>query len=230
MPVMSLRSRIFLFIIAVLLSNLVEPITVAAQAPGYAEIIYPQSGEAIFGLVTIEGSAAHPSFVAYELSFAHQPNTSDTWFPIMQPFNTPVTEGKLGIWDTTIITDGNYQLRLRVWLKSGNVLEAFVSDLRIRNIIPTETPTVTLPDARPSPSPIVPTNTPRPTPIPLPSNDGPTRVVRVFVIGGIVSAISLLLLGGYISIRKSMRQRWASLRMRQLHRQSEQKRNMEKRR
>lgn len=230
MSVMSSRLRIVVFILCVLLSNGVVLDTVSAQAPGYAEITFPQPGEAIFGLVTIEGSAAHPSFVAYELSFAHHPNTSDTWFPIMQPFKAQVTEGKLGIWDTTIITDGNYQLRLRVWLTSGNVLEAIVSNLRIRNIIPTETLTMTLPDARPSPSPIAPTSTPRPTPMPLPINDGPTRVMRAFVIGGIVSTLSLLLIGGYFAIRKSMRQRWASLRMRQLHRQTEQRQNMEKRR
>lgn len=217
------RLRKLVIIIIILSSTILTPLLVSAQAPGYAEITHPQPGEAIFGLVTIEGSAAHPSFVAFELSFANQPAISNTWFPIMQPIHSPVTDGKLGIWDTTGITDGNYQLRLRVWLKSGNVLEAIVGDLRIRNTMPTETPTVALPDAMPSPSPVEPTSTPRPTPIPLPNNDGPTRVVRALVTGGIVSAVSLLLLGVYLAIRKSMRHRWASLRMRQVHRRSERK-------
>ena len=34
----------------------------AAQVPGYADIREPLGGEAIKGVITIEGSASHPSF------------------------------------------------------------------------------------------------------------------------------------------------------------------------
>lgn len=221
-----LRSIIY---ISTILVAIMTPSSVLAQAPGYADITRPQQGEAIFGLVTIEGSAAHPSFVYYELSFAYQPNPSDTWFPIMQPIQTPVTDGRLGIWDTTGITDGNYQLRLIVWLENGKSLEAIVSDLRIRNTTPTETPAATKPAALLSPSPVIPTDTPLPTQIPSSSNIGSSRVMRAFLIGGVVCLVSLLSLGGFIIVRRYLQIHWSTLRMRHIHRRSEQRRGRKRR-
>jgi hypothetical protein len=214
----------FPLIILIILIPFMIPLPVNAQAPGYADITQPTAGEAIFGLVTIEGSADHPSFVSYELSFAYQPNPEDTWFPIMQSIQTPVSEGRLGIWDTTGITDGTYQLRLRVWLKNGNALEAFVEDLRVRNTIPTETPTAIKQAAPQSPSPIPLTQTPRPTPIPPSFSDGRAHVKRIFFTGAIIGGVGLLLLGGYLFARRSMSLRWAKLRMRQMHWRSERER------
>jgi hypothetical protein len=214
----------FTLIISIILIPFMLPLQVNAQAPGYADITHPVAGEAIFGIVTIEGSADHPSFVSYELSFAYQPNPEDTWFPIMQSIQTPVSEGRLGIWDTTGITDGTYQLRLRVWLKNGNALEAFVQDLRVRNTIPTETPTTVKQVAPQSPSPIPLTQTPRPTPIPPSFSDGRAHVKRIFLIGALLGGASLLLLGGYLFARRSMSLRWAKLRMRRIHWRSERER------
>ena len=225
---MSAVSRFTLLILTILIPFMI-PLPVNAQAPGYADITQPVAGEAIFGLVTIEGSADHPSFVSYELSFAYQPNPEDTWFPIMQSIQTPISEGRLGIWDTTGITDGTYQLRLRVWLKNGNALEAFVEDLRVRNTIPTETPTAVKQVAPQSPSPIPLTQTPRPTPIPPSFSDGRAHVKRIFLTGAIIGGVSLLILGGYLFARRSMSLRWAKLRMRQIHWRSERERGERKR-
>ncbi len=214
---------------SIILVAIVMPSSAVAQAPGYADVTRPQPGEAIFGLITIEGSAAHPSFVYYEISFAYQPNPSDTWFPIMQPIQTPITDGRLGIWDTTGITDGNYQLRLIVWLENGKSLEAVVSDLRIRNTTPTETPAATKPAALLSPSPVIPADTPLPTQIPSSSNIGLSRVLRAFFIGGIVCLVGLLSLGGFIIVRRSLQFHWATLRMRHLHWRSEKRRGRKRR-
>jgi hypothetical protein len=205
------------------------PLQVNAQAPGYADITHPQVGEAIFGLITIEGSADHPSFVSYELSFAYQPNPEDTWFPIMEYIQTPVSEGRLGIWDTTGITDGTYQLRLRVWLRNGNALEATVQDLRVRNIIPTETPTAIKQIAIPSSSPIPLTQTPRPTPLTPSLSEGRPHVIRIFLTGAILGGVSLILLGGYLFARRSMSLRWAKLRMRRIHWRSDRERGTRRR-
>ncbi len=225
---MSAVSR-FMLCSLIIITTFLLPLKVNAQAPGYADITRPAAGEAIFGLVTIEGSADHPSFVSYELSFAYQPNPEDTWFPIMGSIQTSVSEGRLGIWDTTGITDGTYQLRLRVWLKNGNALEAIVPDLRVRNTIPTETPTAVKQVSLPSPSLIPVTQTPRPTPIPPSFSDGRAHVGRIFTTGAILGGVSLLLLGGYLFARRSMSLRWAKLRMRRIHWRSERERGGRKR-
>ena len=65
---------------------------VAAQAPGYAEIVSPAGGEAIQGVYTIEGTAAHPAFASYQLSFAYAMDELQTWFLLGEAQTNPVTE------------------------------------------------------------------------------------------------------------------------------------------
>jgi hypothetical protein len=225
---MDRRKQALVLSIAILATAIAPP-SASAQAPGFADITQPQPGQVISGLVTIEGSAAHPSFIAYELSFAFDLDPTETWFPIMDAIQTPVTDDRLGIWDTTNITDGDYRLRLRVLLKNGNALEAIVPGLRVRNYTPVEVATAQQPAATPTYSPSVPTSTPRPTPIPIPEYEGSSRVMRAFVIGGIAGVVILLLGGGYVFARQYFRLGWASMRTRRMHRRSDQKRSVGKR-
>lgn len=198
-------------------------IQAAAQAPGYADIREPLGGEAIDGVVTIEGSASHPSFVSYDLSFAHSDNPTETWFQIGDAFFTSVTDGRLGLWDTTGITDGFYSLRLRVHLSNNIMLESIVEGLRIRNNTPIET-------ATPQPNRItvtatiaLPTRTPRPTPLPFPGGSDTSTVLRTFTKGIIAGVLVLLSLGIYLFIRRRSQERWAVLRMRQMLRSANRK-------
>jgi hypothetical protein len=111
-------------------------------------------------LVPIEGSASHPQFQKYEVHYGSQPNPGDQWTPVAgSPFSVPVVQGRLGLWDTTIIPDGLYSLRLRVVRLDGNYDEYYVRGIVVSNTQPTATPT---PEATPTSS--EPTNTPAPTP------------------------------------------------------------------
>jgi hypothetical protein len=128
------------------------------QVPGFAELTSPQPGQVVSGLVTLSGTADHPAFNRYELSFAYDEDPTDTWFSIGEPVDTRVIDGRLALWDTSTITDGDYSLRLRVWLQDGRSLEAVVPGIRVRNyssdpVIPTAVP----PEAdRPLPTPTLP--------------------------------------------------------------------------
>jgi hypothetical protein len=70
---------------------------------------------------------------------------TETWFLIKQN-NIPVNDDVLGEWDTSVLTDGNYILRLTVNRIDHPPTVIFVEDIRVRNYSPleTETPTVTL--------------------------------------------------------------------------------------
>ena len=195
----------------------------AAQAPGYADIHEPIGGEAIDGVVTIEGSASHPSFVSYDLSFAHLDNPTETWFLIGDAVHTPVTDGRLGLWDTTGITDGFYTLRLRVHLNNNIMLESFVEGLRIRNSTPIETSTPQPGRVPATPTIALPTRTPRSTPLPFPGGTHPSTVLRTFTGGLIAGVLFLLSLGIYLFIRRRSQERWAVLRMRQMLRSANRK-------
>ncbi len=128
-----------------------------AQVSG--QISSPRDRASVRGLVPIEGSATHQQFQKYELHYGPEPNPGDQWTPIGgSPFTAPVVQGRLALWDTTIIPDGLYSLRLRVVRLDGNYDEYFVRGVQVGNAQPTETPR---PVATRTPE--EPTNTPEPT-------------------------------------------------------------------
>lgn len=187
-----------------------------AQAPGYADITRPHAGEALVGVITIEGSASHPSFLSYDLSFAYEVDGVETWFPILDNVQNPVVDGRLGIWDTTGITDGDYKLRLRVNLKNGSTLEAVVSGLRLRNSSPIETATPGPALEAEQDEPPSATVTPLPTPI---SREEPQRgrTLTALMWGGSLGLAALLLVGVLLSVRRNLLLRRSTRRMRQIH-------------
>lgn len=63
-------------------------------------------------------------------------DTEVLWLPITMPSNAPVVEDELGVWDTSLLEDGLYELRLVVILTGGERVEAWVTPLRIENEIP----------------------------------------------------------------------------------------------
>jgi hypothetical protein len=103
----------------------------------------PQNGEALQGIVLINGTTDVPGFRSVEIAFSYQNDSTSTWFLIDQS-GTPVKDGLLASWDTSTITDGEYQLRVKVMLDNGQAIQESVTNLRVRNYTLVETST---PDA-----------------------------------------------------------------------------------
>ncbi len=87
-----------------------------------AIIASPTEAESVVGMVSITGTAAHEDFGSYQLSYRHVSETSFTEF--LQS-DTPVEGGELGIWDTSLLLNDEYVIRLEVTTNSGvvNVVE-----------------------------------------------------------------------------------------------------------
>ena len=183
-----------------------------------AEITSPDPGDAIQGIIAITGSTSTSGFISYEVTFGYTNDTTGTWFFISEG-EEPVSNGLLAEWDTTTLTDGQYNLRLTVFLQDGRRDHFIVNDVRIRNYSPIETQTPT-PSITPTPSgdgpdEIIPTTTITsiptldvPTPSPLPDN--PLEITRSDIgnslLRGIAGAVVLFLLAGlYISIQRLFR-------------------------
>jgi hypothetical protein len=121
----------------------------------------------------------------------------------------PVFDSPLFTWDTTTITDGEYVLRLRVFISDGSVQEVQVPIVVQNDAAPTPTlaPTSTAESVTVEiPTPFLlaasptPTDVPRPTPTPLPANPaaldqaeiyaslgrGALVILGVFAIAGLV--------------------------------------------
>lgn len=135
--------------------------TARAQGNPSAQITSPKSGDSLFGVVSIQGTASNPNMMRYSLDFDSQDDAAENWFPIAGPITQQVTNGVLGQWDTNKL-QGRYQIRLRVTLRSGTVLDSIVQNLFVNNKQPTPLPTVQ-PTATPIPPTASPTAGPSPT-------------------------------------------------------------------
>jgi len=192
------------------------PVGVRAQAGTTIRITAPASGDVLQGLVNITGTSAVDGFFASELSFAYASDSTSTWFLIYST-DQPVTEGLLAAWDTNLVTDGDYNLRLRVALQDGSLLETLVTGLRVRNQTPTETPTLAptstpefdLPPAAsplpPTPMP-APTSTRLPTPTALPPNPAtvmPAEITFFLGRGILLALLTFVIVGIFLRLRRN---------------------------
>ena len=104
----------------------------AGQALHEAEVAVVNAQQKLSALGLTSGASA-------ELAFKYAASDStDNWFTI-QTFPQPATDSTLAVWDTPSLTDGDYTLRLRVFLVDGTFQDAIVSDLKLRNDTPAPT-------------------------------------------------------------------------------------------
>jgi hypothetical protein len=167
------------------LTVLAEPL---AQGEVRVEIISPSSGETIRGRVSIIGSAVVPDFQFYKVEWGIGPNPGQ-WAVIGSVHDQPVTNGQLEVWDTTVVPDNVYTLRLTGVKNDGNWEEAYIRNLIVANAAPVATPA---PSATPTPEglttptatpPTEPTQTPQPGATPEPGAE--TEPEPAPTIGGV---------------------------------------------
>ncbi len=213
-------SRLLLFLWVLALPAPAAAQQATPQPPG-VQITSPRGGEALQGQVTITGSTAVADFASAELAFAYTGDSTGTWFLIAEDI-PPVADGPLAEWDTFAITDGDYDLRLRVTTTDGSQITVVMTGLRVRNYTaietstPSPTPTASLtptvdltrsfvPSATPT---ITPTPSPRPTATPLPPNPASLTVAAIantLMRGAAAALAAFIVLGIYTSIRNSLR-------------------------
>ncbi len=154
----------------------------AAPPQQEAVITSPRDRDVVRGQVIIKGTATTPNFWKYEIHYAPEPNPTDQWMLVGDVHEAQITDGRLEAWDTSLLPDGTYSLRLRVVRVDGNYDEYYVRQISVVNAQPTETPTATpTPPAThtplpPTPTVIIeqpPTSTPRPTSTPGPAQATP---------------------------------------------------------
>jgi hypothetical protein len=193
-----------LLVLFLLIAILPHP--VRAQEGAQSNISSPSEGQIVQGMVVVSGSVTVLGFSSYELSFAYNDDPTQTWF-LLTTSSLPVFESELGTWDTTTLTDGDYTLRLRIFLLDGTVQETTVTGLRVRNYtaVPTSTftPTATAivqfaPPTAQLIAPSVATVTPSlPTPTPLPPNPASLQDASIAGAVGRGAILALLLFLGF---------------------------------
>ncbi|MGE5248806.1 MAG: hypothetical protein ACM3QS_01220 [Bacteroidota bacterium] len=96
--------------------------------PDRVNITAPKSGSEIQGTVDIQGTVNIPDFGFYKYEVS--PAGSDSWATISAG-RDKVVDGSLGQWDTTVLSPGDYQLRLVVTDNQGQALSPCVITIRI---------------------------------------------------------------------------------------------------
>lgn len=186
------------------------------QSPAVS-ISSPETDGTLRGPVVVLGTMDVPNFASAELAFTYiiaeggsASQVADTWF-LIQSFAQPKTDSTLATWDTTPITDGHYNLRLRVVLQDGAFQDATVADLKIRNDSPEPTET-TADFEQPISEPIVSTQiafAPTPTfpqPTSLPSNPVSLTVQLVYSTlgrGALIALAGFIIFSLLLRLRKN---------------------------
>jgi hypothetical protein len=173
----------------------------------------PREGQALQGVEIIEGKIRGEGLIHGKISFSYAGMEDPTWFFVadIEPEESDGSQTSFKLdWDTTQITDGDYNLRVVAEYRSGPTIFELIPNLRIRNHSPVETST---------PAPVmedqvtITVNTPTIQPLledtltPLPANpvviksDGLSLVLA----GSVIIVLFLFMLGGvywFIKIRE----------------------------
>jgi hypothetical protein len=155
----------FLAIMFLLLALRVSAQTFAVDPN--ANITWPPPVYTVRGQFEIRGTANLPNMASYFLEYRRlnddiTTNEAAPWVPATLPNNTKVVDGLLGTWNTTIVADGLYEIRMTVGVNSGSPVYALVSPVRVENtpppfgsvateaVIPTLVPTTPAPQTIPT--------------------------------------------------------------------------------
>ena len=137
-PLVVMRGWLF----AVVVALAIIPSAVMAQGTTSPVIAAPTAGQILRGQVSVTGTTGIPNFASAELDFAYASDSTGSWF-LIQTFSQPVANSTIATWDTTSISDGDYNLRLRVTLQDGSSQDATVK-VRVQNQAPLPTATLTI--------------------------------------------------------------------------------------
>jgi len=95
----------------------------------------PYEGATVQGLVGIAGSTNSEGFITSEVFFGYSP--VGEWFSIGRQ-TEPISNQVIANWDTTVITDGVYRIKVVVNKSDGSQVETVVNNIRVSNYTSTE--------------------------------------------------------------------------------------------
>lgn len=208
-----------LFLFTALVSQLLLPSShAAAQETITPEpqvtVLSPSPGQALQGTILISGEIILEGFLHAEVSFSYADDDRDTWF-VIHEFEGPEPDGQNVEWNTTTLTDGEYNLRIIVTTDEEQSI-TYVPGLRVRNYtaIETDTPVPTstsAPADTPAPT-MMPTLTTTPVPntaTPLPPNPAQlnSQDITMSLAKGGIFALGILAIFGIYQFARNRRRR-----------------------
>ena len=97
--------------------------------PGEIIVTSPETGQEVSGTISLVGTVNVDNFGFYKYAVSSQ--GSDIWATISAGRQL-VDEGEIGLWDTTTLTPGDYELRLEVTDNQGQAYPPCNVSVRVR--------------------------------------------------------------------------------------------------
>ncbi len=137
-----------------------------------ANISWPPPVYVLRGEFELRGTANLPNMASYFLEYRPlnddlSVNETAVWLPATLPSPAKVVDDVLAVWDTTVVSDGIYELRMTLNVTNGNPVYVIVRPVRVEN---TPSPFATPPEV------VVSTLAPQPSMTPVPTEVSPTTV------------------------------------------------------
>jgi hypothetical protein len=104
------------------------PAATSGCVPGEVILTSPEPGQEVSGIVTLVGTVDVDNFGFYKYEVA--PQGTDIWATISAGREI-VRNGDVGLWDTSVLTPGDYQLRLEVTDNQGQPYPPCIISVRV---------------------------------------------------------------------------------------------------
>ncbi len=193
------RMGLFVLLAFVLLNSVAAFAQGALIPDPNAAVVFPPPVYVLRGQSPVVGTANLPNMSNYVIEFRPLPLAEDVpttqlstptptpvFFPAVLPSTSPVVGGVLGTWDTSLVPDGLYELRLTINTTTGLPVVVTISPLRVENNLDPAIAALVgcncapvLPTQVPIPSTPLPVATPAPTFDPAPRGTVSARSVNV---------------------------------------------------
>jgi LysM repeat protein len=108
----------------------VDPVKPKPPVPGCEHLLTPRRGDVLSGTAYVKGTAEHSNFWYYKLEYRH--DGLDDWHYLTGQ-EKQVQNDVLGTWNTTVLPNGSYYLRLVVVDRTGNYPPPCEIPVRIKN-------------------------------------------------------------------------------------------------
>jgi hypothetical protein len=105
-----------------------EPASAEGCMPGKLILTSPEPGQEVSGVVTLIGTVDVDNFGFYKYEIA--PQGTETWATISAGRDI-VQNDEVGLWDTSTLTPGDYQLRLEATDNQGQVYPPCIISVRV---------------------------------------------------------------------------------------------------
>ena len=150
----------------------------------------PQPGQSVQGVVEITGSVVSDIFSSAEVYYSYANSENETWFLINQ-MNQKVENAVIARWDTTTISDGEYQIKIKLIKVDNSVEELIVKPVYVNNYTPQPTTIPVSTSISITTQEITPISSSETFATPLPPNPAAasTSSIRRSIVAGIILAV-----------------------------------------